>query len=41
MALCMVDILSAMYKLKPISSCSKANQKQVLTLGSLLHQTQW
>lgn len=40
-ALCMVDILSAVYKLKTISSCSKAKQKQGLTVGSLLHQTQW
>lgn len=38
-ALCMVDILSAVYKLKTISSCSKAKQKQGLTVGLLPHQT--
>lgn len=38
-ALCMVDILSAVYKLKTTSSCSKAKQKQGLTVGLLLHQT--
>ena len=38
-ALCMVDILSAVYKLTTISSSSKAKQKQGLTVGSLLRQT--